>query len=164
MSQTRLLGIAVALVVLAAVLWGTGLLSGSAPVAPPAPIDAPANAAPAPSPATAEAAPAAGADTAAAAKTEADAAAARVAVAPGTGTALVGRIVDDKGQPVAGAEVAAMPDIGGAFEELGEGVDMERLAQRWREREQQRVAVTTDSKGAFRVVPSGTQRGVNLTV
>jgi len=166
MSQTRLLGIVVALVVLAAALWGSGLLFGGGTVAPPTPIDAPANATPATAPAPAEA-KATAADAPSVAKAEADAAAARVAVAPGTGTALTGRVVDDKGQPVAGAEVATMPDFGfggGDLEDLGEGMDMERMAQRWREREQQRVAVTTDSKGAFRIVPTGTERVLNVTV
>lgn len=92
-----------------------------------------------------------------------------------TGAALVGQVVDDKGLPVADAEVACLSGFGDMFPGMQGGgrefdladledFDPEQMLQRAREVAEQRLVVTTDATGRFRLVPPGDGRMVALRV
>ena len=76
-----------------------------------------------------------------------------------TGAALVGKITDEQGLPIAGATVST--GITAAFSPRSFGTgdfdwqDANKMAQRMRERMASRIEVTTAQDGTFRLVPDG---------
>ena len=76
-----------------------------------------------------------------------------------TGAAIVGKITDEQGLPIAGATVST--GITAAFSPRSFGTgdfdwqDANKMAERMRERMAQRVEVTTAQDGTFRLVPDG---------
>lgn len=174
-NRPIVLGLAATLL-LAAGLW---LVGGSgAPTPPPAPAATPDEtpAAPASAPPSPESAPLA--------PTTAQAPE-RVASAVGSGVdernpGLKGRIVGPDGRPLAGVNVSAAPGLGFAngngrfdpetfdardMEDMvggGGGFDPGAMLRSVREQLADRVEVTTDAEGRFRVVAKGSSRGVGL--
>jgi hypothetical protein len=100
------------------------------------------------------------------------------ASASGAGSALVGRVVDADGKPLANARVIAAGPLAFAnangefdldsfdFGDLEEDDDMNPAAMLRSARAQlaKRVEAATDVDGKFRLVPAGTGRGVGLRV
>jgi hypothetical protein len=84
---------------------------------------------------------------------------------PPDGAALVGRVVDDAGAPVAAAEVSCgqMPDWSGIDFDPTE-FDSEAALERVRTLREQRLATTTDDDGRFRLAVAGGSRRVSLQV
>lgn len=164
MRTIHLLALLFAVAVVALGLWSSGWLAGPVPQPEPA-----VTAAPAPAPAPAVAAPG---DVPERAAVDASSDPARVAVAAEradeSGPALVGRVIDDKGAPIAAAEVGVLPDLGFGDEDVGEILADANDQERWRARVRaallQRVVATTDADGRFRVRAAGTSPKVNVVV
>jgi protocatechuate 3,4-dioxygenase beta subunit len=168
MQPTRLLAILLVLsAVAAAAMWWLG----GDEVVPPAPTGA-LNAPPA---AGAPAASANGQLAPAGAEGPGGAAAVReaVPVAPSeaSGRSVFGKVVDDAGQPVVGAIVTAWAGRGTEFDPTGpdaaeqfRNFDPQALAERLRERQDQRLEVPTAADGTFRIALTGDARAQPLRV
>ena len=154
MQNLRNLALLFVLAVVGVTLW---LSSSGDDVAPPTSSDAPA-------PAEAKVEPtesALGATKAPEQEPEAvrTAAAAPATTAPADAPAIVGKILDEQGLPIAGAVVST--GITAAFSQRSFGTgdfdwqDANKMAQRMRERMAARVEVTTANDGTFRLVPDG---------
>ncbi len=162
MTPSRVVVVLLALAALAVVAWGAGWGREPGPGVPMAAEPTTA--------ADAAVAPAVATVADAAVPVAAEGANARIAVAGGGATAseaaLVGRIVDDKGQAVVGAEVACSPAawIGGGSEDSFDAFDRDTMRQRARTAAAQRTTTVTDAEGRFQASLLGAAKTVHLRI
>ncbi len=86
------------------------------------------------------------------------------------GPAIIGRLVNESGQPVADAEVRCAPGNGLGFDvqefdpTAEDAFDPQAMTERLRSAQQQQVSVRSDGEGRFKIVPATTNRSVSVQV